>query len=56
MCLKELCFTDCWKVSFVILVLKNVRERYVAKSNRHVDLLSFVSLIFDNRLVDNFTR
>ena len=47
-------FYRCWKVSFVILVLKNVREMYVAKSNRHVDLLSVVSLIFDNRLVGNF--
>ena len=26
-CLKESCFPDCWKVSLVVLVFKNVRER-----------------------------
>ena len=39
----------------MILVLEDVRERSVAKSNRHVDLLS-VSTIFENRLVDHFEK
>ena len=26
-CLKESCFPDCWKVSLVVLVFKNVQER-----------------------------
>ena len=30
-CLKESCFPNCWKVSSVIPVLKNVRETSVAK-------------------------
>ena len=32
MCLKESCFPDCWKVSSVVLVFKNVRERSTAKN------------------------
>ena len=31
-CLKESCFPDCWKVSLVVLVLKNVGERSTAKN------------------------
>ena len=27
MCLKESCFSDCWKVSSIVLVFKNVGER-----------------------------
>ena len=31
-CLKESCFPDCWKVSSVVLVFKNVGERSTAKN------------------------
>ena len=31
-CLKESCFPDCWKVSFVALVFKNVGESSIAKN------------------------
>ena len=55
MCLIESCFTDCWKVSSVVPVLKNVGERSTAKSP--VSLLSVVSKIFEklvnNRIVDH---
>ena len=32
MCLKESCFPDCWKVSSVVPVFKNVGERCAAKN------------------------
>ena len=32
MCLKESCFPNCWKVSWVILVFKNVGETSTAKN------------------------
>ena len=38
-CLKESCFSDCWKVSSVVPVFKNVRERSTAKS---ITLLVFL--------------
>ena len=31
-CLKEACFPDCWKVSSVVPVFKNVGERSTAKN------------------------
>ena len=31
-CLKESCFPDCWKVSSVVPVLKNIGERSTAKN------------------------
>ena len=31
-CLKESCFSDCWKVSSVVPVFKNVGERSTAKN------------------------
>ena len=31
-CLKESCFPDCWKVSSVVTVFKNVGERCTAKN------------------------
>ena len=31
-CLKESCFPDCWKVSSVVPVFKNVGERSTAKN------------------------
>ena len=32
MCLKESYFPDCWKISLVVLVFKNVGEKYTAKN------------------------
>ena len=55
-CLKESCFPDCWKVSSVVPVFKNVVERSTAKNYRPVSLLSMVSKVFEklvnNRIVD----
>ena len=42
-CLKESCFPDCWKVSSVVPVFKNVGERSTAKNYCPVSLLSVVS-------------
>ena len=42
-CLKESCFPDCWKVSSVVPVFKNVEERSTAKNCHPVSLLSVVS-------------
>ena len=56
-CLKESCFPDCWKVSSVVPVFKNVGEKYTARNYRPVSLLSVVSKIFEklvnNRIVDH---
>ena len=52
MCLKESCFSDCWKVSSVDPVFKNVGERYTAKNYRPVSLLFVVSKVFE-KLVNN---
>ena len=51
-CLKESCFPDCWKVSSVVLVFKNVGEKSTAKNYRPVSLLSVVSKVFE-KLVNN---
>ena len=55
-CLKESCFSDCWKVSSMVPVFKNVGERSAAKNYRPVSLLSVVSKVFEklvnNRVVD----
>ena len=57
MCLTESCFPDCWKVSSVIPVFKNVGERSTAKNYHPVSLLSVVSKVFEklvnNRIVDH---
>ena len=45
--LKESCFPDCWKVSLVVPVFKNVGERSTAKNYHPVSLLSVVSKAFD---------
>ena len=52
-CLKESCFLDCWKVSSVVPVFKNVGERSTAKNYRPVSLLSVVSKVFE-KLVNQF--
>ena len=52
MCLKESCFPDCWKVSLVVPVFKNVGGRSTAKNYCPVSLLSVVSEVFE-KLVNN---
>ena len=47
MYLKESFFPECWKVSLVVPVFKNVWERSTAKSYCPVSLLSTVSKIFE---------
>ena len=42
-CLKESCFPNCWKVSSVFPVFKNVDERSTAEKYGPVSLLSVVS-------------
>ena len=42
-CLKEPCFPDCWKMSLVVHVFKNVEERCMAKKF----LLSMVSQVLE---------
>ena len=60
MYLKESCFPDCWKVSLVVLVLKNFGERSTAKDYCPVGLLSVVSKVFkklvNNRIVDHLEK
>ena len=59
-CLKESCFPDCWKVSLVLPVFKNVGERSTAKNYYPVSLLSVVSKVFkkrvNNRIVDHLEK
>ena len=59
-CLKETCFPDCWKVSFVVPVFKNVGERSTAKNYCPVNLLSAAGNVFeklvDNRIVDHLEK
>ena len=59
-CLKESCFPDCWKVSSMVPVFKNVGERSTAKNYRPVSLLSVVSKVFEklvnNRIVDHLEK
>ena len=59
-CLKESCFPDCWKVSSVVPVFKNVGERSTAKNYRPVSLLYVVSKVLEklinNRIVDHIEK
>ena len=50
--LKKSCSPDCWKVSSVVPVFKNVGERCTPKNYRRVSLLSVVSKVFE-KLVNN---
>ena len=58
--LKESCFLDCWKMSSVVPVFKNVGERSMTKKKKkfQVRLLSVVSKVSEklvnNRLDDHF--
>ena len=60
MCLKEFCFPDCWKVSLVVPVFKNVGERSTAKNYHPVSLFSVVSKVFEklinNRALDHLEK
>ena len=59
-CLKESCFPDCWKVSSVVPVFKNVGERSTATNYRPASLFSVVSKVFEkllnNRIVDHLEK
>ena len=59
-CLKESCFPDCWKVSSVFPVFKNVGERSAAKNYHLVTFLSVVRKVFDklenDRIVDHLKK
>ena len=59
-CPKESCFPDCWQVSSVVPVFKNVGERSTAKNYHPVSLLSVVSKVFqklaNNRIVDHLEK
>ena len=59
-CLKESCFPDCWKVSSVVPVFKNIVERSTDKNYRPVSLFSVVSKVFEklanNRVVDHLEK
>ena len=52
MCLKESCFPDCWKVSSILLVSKNVEEMSRAKNYRSVSHLSVGIKVYE-KLVNN---
>ena len=58
-CLKESCFPDCWKVSSVVSVFKNVGERSTTKNYHPVSFLSVASKVFEklvnNKIVDIFS-
>ena len=53
-------FPDCWKVSSVVPVYKNLEERSSAKNYHPVSLLSVVSKVFEklvnNRIVDHLEK
>ena len=59
-CLKESCFPDCWKVSSVNPVIKNVGERSTAKNYHPVSLPPVVNKVFgnlvNNRIVDHLEK
>ena len=58
--LKESCFPDCWKVSLVVPLFKNVGERSTAKNYNPVSLLFVVSKVFErvvnNRIFDHLEK
>ena len=61
-CLEDSCFPDCWKVSLVIPILRNIGERPMAKNYCPVNLLSVLSKVFEklnrinNRIVDHLDK
>ena len=54
------CFPNCWRVSSVVSVFKNVGEKSAAKNYCLVSLLSVVSKVFEklvsNRIVDHLEK
>ena len=54
-CLKESCFPDCWKVSLVVSVFKNVGKRSAAKNYPSVVGKVFEKLL-NNRIVDHVEK
>lgn len=60
MCHNESCFSDCWKVSLVVLVFKNVGVRSMVKNYCPISLLDVVSTIFEqfvnNKLLDHLEK
>ena len=59
-CLQKSCFPDCWRISSVVPVFKNVGERSRTKNYRPVSLLSVVSKVFEklvnNRIVNHLKK
>ena len=59
-CLKESCLPDCWKVSTVVPVFKNVGKKSTAKNYHPFSLLCVVSKVFEklvnNRIVDHLEK
>ena len=51
-CLQKPCFLECWKVSSVVAVFKNVGEGSAARNYHPVSLLSVVCKVFE-KLVNN---
>ena len=47
-CLKESCFPDCWKVSSVVHIFKNIGKQSTAKIYCPVNLLSVAGIVFEN--------
>ena len=45
-CVKD-CFSDCWKVSFVVTVFENVKKRSTAKIYHPISLLRAFSKTFE---------
>ena len=58
--LKESCFSDCWKVSSVVPVFKNVGESSSGQNYCPVSLLYVVGKVFEklanNRIVDHLEK
>ena len=46
--LKQSCFSDCWKVTSMVPVFKNVGERSIAKNYGSVSVLFVVSKVLKN--------
>ena len=59
-CLKESCFPDCWKVSSVVTLFKNVGQRSTTKNYCPVSLFSVVSKVLEklvnNKIVDHLEK
>ena len=59
-CLKQSCFSDCWKVTSLVPVFKNVGERSIAKNYDSVSVLFVVSKVrkklANNRIIDHLEK